>query len=346
MTTQLIGSLYFVTSANLPFFPGRGGTEAFVFGHIRELRRRGIDAGIVSVGLTEKDGRHLVPDIPFIDVKQPEDLCKLDAFLACVSFPFAVPTKKPMLITVHIPPLARAFPLENFKAAVRRHTLVANSRFTRDAWAEALDLNPDKIPIVYPFADPAFAAVKRVKQTGPPRILFAGRLHIAKGIYLLLEALHHPVLKDFRLTVTTAGKPTDDTRILAALLRQHPKITLTEGRTSPQATAALMAEHDILIMPSNHHFWQEAFGMLSVEAQHAGCRVVAADTGGLPETDLGSLYLFEPGNSYALAQAIAKAHADDQVKASARKRASEQFTLTQSVDSLLAVLQQKLKFNN
>ncbi len=94
-------------------------------------------------------------------------------------------------------------------------------------------------------------------------------------------------------------------------------------------------------MPSNHYFWQEAFGMLSVEAQHAGCRVVASDTGGLPETDCGNLYLFEPGNSHALAAAIEKAAQAGSVTASLRKKAAKHFTVEQTVDSLLATIQYK-----
>lgn len=42
-----------------------------------------------------------------------------------------------------------------------------------------------------------------------------------------------------------------------------------------------------VVMPSNSHYWHETFGIVSVEAQHAGCRVIASDDGGLPVTDCG-----------------------------------------------------------
>ena len=52
---------------------------------------------------------------------------------------------------------------------------------------------------------------------------------------------------------------------------------------TPTTMAALMAGHDIVVMPSNSQYWHETFGIVSIEAQHLGCRVVASDDGGLPE---------------------------------------------------------------
>lgn len=45
----------FVWSDELPLFAGRGGTESFTIGHIRELVKRGIPARVVSLGLGEAE---------------------------------------------------------------------------------------------------------------------------------------------------------------------------------------------------------------------------------------------------------------------------------------------------
>ena len=58
--------------------------------------------------------------------------------------------------------------------------------------------------------------------------------------------------------------------------------------------ASLMASHDIVVMPSNSQYWHETFGIVSIEAQHSGCRVIASDDGGLPETDCGGVVLVKP----------------------------------------------------
>ena len=35
--------------------------------------------------------------------------------------------------------------------------------------------------------------------------------------------------------------------------------------------AALMARHDIAVMPSNSQYWHETFGIVSIEAQQVTC---------------------------------------------------------------------------
>jgi D-inositol-3-phosphate glycosyltransferase len=78
--------------------------------------------------------------------------------------------------------------------------------------------------------------------------------------------------------------------------------------------------------------------MLSIEAQHAGCRVVASKAGGLPETNCGGLLTVRPDNALSLAQGIAKAAQLGPLTETERARASQYFTVEQSVDSLLRVM--------
>jgi glycosyltransferase involved in cell wall biosynthesis len=102
--------------------------------------------------------------------------------------------------------------------------------------------------------------------------------------------------------------------------------------------AELMAVNDIVVMPSNSQYWHETFGIVSIEAQHSGCRVVASDDGGLPETDCGGIILVKPDDSEALAQGINKAIRLGPLQNSVRAKAANLFTVEQSVDNLLQVL--------
>lgn len=340
MAQNKIRAIYFVTSADLPIFPGRGGTEAFVISFVRNLHRRGVESGIVTVGLTEKDGRGQLPNIPFIDIADATSLQTIDATLVTVCRPQIADTQHPAFLMMHVPPVSCAYPISEYAQAAKTQHLIANSHFNAIKWGQRLHKNPDDFSVVYPFADPAFAAVKRPKYTGSEtRVLFAGRLSVGKGIYLLLESLHHQALQSgFRFTVTTAGSQSDEGKIIYQLLKHHPLIDLVDARTNPTDMAELFANQDIVVMPSNNQFWQEAFGMISVEAQHAGCRVVATNAAGLPETDCGSLSLFKSGNSLALANAIKKAADAGPVPDSQRRATTSHFTLDQSVDSLLSAI--------
>ena len=86
--------------------------------------------------------------------------------------------------------------------------------------------------------------------------------------------------------------------------------------------AELMVDYDIVVMPSNSQYWHETFGIVSIEAQHAGCRVVASDDGGLPETDCGAITLVVPDDAEALAQGIHTAIGLGPMSRSERSRAA------------------------
>lgn len=336
----------FVWADHLPLYSGRGGTETFTIGQIRELNDRGIPARVISLGLGENDGREFHRDIEFKSIDSPEELSDLDDTIVYINFPYSVKTKKQSYVFFHYPPLdSRWQEVDDsykidYKQNIGNSIVISNSRYMRGVWADFLDMNPNKIHIVYPFADPVFAKVKRVKmKSKTTRVLFAGRLVPEKGIYTLLEALHFKELRHgFNFTTTNAGNQTEHGKMLEKILRPHPWMRVIKARHSPADMARLFARYDIVVVPSNHQYWHEAFGMVSVEAQHAGCKVVASNADGLPETNCGELILFESGNAQALSHSIVKAAKAGPLLASLRKQSTKHFTRAASVDSLLSII--------
>ncbi len=118
-------------------------------------------------------------------------------------------------------------------------------------------------------------------------------------------------------------------------LHDYQYAKVIPARKTVAAMAHLLAQTDILLMPS---VFAEPFGMLSVEAQHAGCRVVASNIGGLPETNCGLLTLVDSRNPRALLTGIAEAVALGQATKKERELAGERFSLDTSVDGLLKTL--------
>ncbi len=100
-----------------------------------------------------------------------------------------------------------------------------------------------------------------------------------------------------------------------------------------------MAEHDIVVVPSSDIYWKEVFGIVSVEGQHAGCRVVASNAGGIPETDCGGLLLVKPDDPLSLANGIARAAYLGPLTVSERLFAATQFTVQASVNRLLNIIE-------
>jgi glycosyltransferase involved in cell wall biosynthesis len=318
---------------------GTGGSENYTVGHVRELNRRGIDAQVVTIGLGIADGREEFDDIPFRALRSLPDLALLDGTVVFVSEAPLVRTKSPAFQILHVPPPIRARHHQRVIQETRDRTLIATSHYAARLWSAFLDVDVATIAVVYPFAEPTFATQPRpAYDPSSTRILYAGRLSPEKGIYTFLEMLHVDLVDDdpnLSFTVTTAGSDKRQGRIIQTLVEAHPGLSVVPAQRTPAAMAALMATHDIVLMPSTSQYWHETFGIVSIEAQHAGCRVVASDDGGLPETDCGALMMVEPDNAEALAVGLRAAILAGPVPDDLRERAGARFTVAQSVDSLL-----------
>jgi glycosyltransferase involved in cell wall biosynthesis len=332
----------FVWSPGLRLPAGTGGSENYTVGQVRELGRRGIAARVVTIGLGADDGREEFLDIPFHSVARLEDVGELDDTVIFVSEAPYVATRRTAYQILHVPPPLRAPQRVEVAEATRDRILIATSSYAAAMWAEFLDVDVATVHVVHPFAEPVFGVHPReTAPDGRRRVLYAGRLSPEKGIYTLLSMLHNDLIDDdpsIFFTVTTAGADKPAGQIIQSMLRTHPRVDLVPARTTPEAVAELMAEHEVVVMPSNGQYWHETFGIVSIEAQHAGARVVASDDGGLPETQCGALQLIEADNSEALALGILDALARGPVTATERAAAARSFTVSQSVDSLLEVL--------
>jgi glycosyltransferase involved in cell wall biosynthesis len=343
---KLIGMISFVWSSKYPFIAGSGGSETYTAGHIRELTRLGIPARIITIGHGTNDGREDFPDIEFLALDNKEELSELDDLLVYITYPLQVKTSHQPYAILHCPPpnFSHGDPLY-VRKAFKGIKLIAASRFAAGMWRRYLRTAAGRISIVYPFAHDAFSAIKRPKtpKRDYTRILFAGRLSPDKGIYTLLAALHMETLagEKFKVTVTTAGSNAEEGKIILRLVKAHPQIRVVRARKNSQEMAKLIANHDIVVMPSSNIFWQELFGMLSIEAQHAGTRVVASRSGGLPETNLGGATFVQPDNPKSLAAGMAKAIQLGPLTAAERRAAVKDFTVTNSVDSLLKSINYK-----
>jgi glycosyltransferase involved in cell wall biosynthesis len=331
----------FIWSPGNPLPAGTGGSENYTVGQVRELTRRGIPAQVVTVGLGANDGRAEFTDIPFRSLPTLTDIGDLDGTVVFVNEPHAVPTRNPAFLILHNPPpireRERAFAVEGTRVL----SLIATSRYAAALWARYLDVDVETINVVYPFAEPCFASQSREGGTpGKTRVLFAGRLSPEKGVYTLLETLHIDIVEqdvDLTFTATTAGADKPQGKIIERLLGEHPGISMVSARKTPATMAALMSAHDIVVMPSNSQYWHETFGIVSIEAQHSGCWVIASDDGGLPETDCGGVVLVKPDDAEALAWGIRSAVNSGPFPLADRQHAGTRFTVEQSVDALLAV---------
>lgn len=335
-------TIHFIWELGLPLPAGTGGSENYTIGHVRELNRRGIRAEVVTVGVTGPDGRDDFPGVPFRALDIVADVGRLPGIVVFVTeFP-TVATRRQAFQMLHVPPPIHQADRARVAARARHRTLIATSQFAAHMWANFLNVDEKEVCVVYPFADPCFGEVERpATRNGVARVLFAGRLSPEKGVFTLLSMLHLDMTTPgvtMAITATTAGSDKPHGAVIRRLLSAHPGIVLVEACKTPEAMADLMARHDVVVMPSNGQYWHETFGIVSIEAQHAGCQVVASDDGGLPETDCGAITFVVPDNAAALALGINRALARGPQSRSERASAARRFTRAQSVTDLLAVL--------
>ncbi len=105
------------------------------------------------------------------------------------------------------------------------------------------------------------------------------------------------------------------------------------GRVDDGTLHALYARAICLAIPSLH----EGFGLTALEAMAAGCPVVAADRGALPEVCAGAAVLVDPLDLQAIADGIHRAERErDELIARGRRRASA-FSWECSAAALVAV---------
>ncbi len=325
----------FVWPPGEPMVAGAGGSETYTAGQVRELLRRGIPAQVVTIN----HGRSDFKDIPFLALDSATDISKLPGTVVFVNRAYPIPTRNKAAIILHC--AAEIFnsvaAKEAMKAQVVGKTIIATSIYSGQQWALFLDVPYSHIHIVLPFSDPIFGNVKRSKPAKKTRILYAGRLHPEKGIYTVLEMMHHDDMQHngYSTSIVVAGQHVEIGRTIAKMLAGYRYARLLPAQKTVISMAQLLAQTDILLMPS---VYAEPFGMLSVEAQHAGSRVVASNIGGLPETNCGLLTLTEARDPLALMTGIAQAVALGPATNKERGIARNSFTLSESVDSLLATL--------
>ena len=139
-------------------------------------------------------------------------------------------------------------------------------------------------------------------------IVFAGRLVPEKGGALLLEAFAStPAADRTSLTIIGDGPERPALERLAARLGISDRVQFTGALRGPQFWAQLHA-HQVMVVPSR---WEEPFGIVALEGLACGCRMIVAESGGLPEA-VGPLALtFARGDRRGLADCLALALSDD-----------------------------------
>jgi glycosyltransferase involved in cell wall biosynthesis len=181
----------------------------------------------------------------------------------------------------------------------------------------------------------------RPRMARTPTVIYAGRLHEAKGVRLLMAGWDcyrkNSGEPGLNLVIAGGGRPLEDE--VAAWASARPSVEMT-GVVSPDQCAELISQARAVLLPSA---WEETFGLVAVEAMAAGVPPIAAGHGSFTELITSGVdgVLFNPGDPAALALAIADVDQNpEQYEVygdQARKTYEQRFDPRRSVEELLEI---------
>jgi glycosyltransferase involved in cell wall biosynthesis len=137
------------------------------------------------------------------------------------------------------------------------------------------------------------------------RVVFAGRIVLAKGIDVLIRAARHV---DAEFVICGEGRRLNDMRRLTQKLGIAQRVCF-KGWLDADSLADEFANASLVVMPS---VWPEPFGLVGIEGLAAGRPAVASSTGGIVDwLEHGVVGLrVPPGDESELARALNELLAD------------------------------------
>ena len=146
------------------------------------------------------------------------------------------------------------------------------------ATAELLQRNRIKtvmMPTIGYDADPLFSETRKDRNEGALRLLFVGRLHLLKGLHLVLQAIAG--LEPGKVHLTVVGDGAERQR-LQKITRQLNlgEIVSFRGFVPRAGLAAVFSEHDVIVAPSLY----ESGGLSVLEGFAHGLPAIVLDCGG------------------------------------------------------------------
>jgi glycogen(starch) synthase len=165
-----------------------------------------------------------------------------------------------------------------------------------------------------------FAA--RKPRTGPPELLYVGRLEYEKGVHEAIAALPRIRRTHPGTTLTIAG---DGTQLdwLVEQARKHRVLKATRfvGRLDHDELLAALHRADAAVLPSHY----EPFGLAALEAAAAGTPLVTSNIGGLGEAVInGETGMSCPPRDVAQLAKAVRAVLDDPAAAQRRAHAARE----------------------
>lgn len=379
-TVQAVSAPMRITHVTLRYPPASGGVEDYVAHIVEELRAAGDEVLVETTTLrTHHPATVLEPlpaDPPYIhrhaahtfrplaypiprglsahlSAEHPQLIHAHGFWYAPADIAARVARRQRMPFVFNPYYAPRSKPLwALYRTTIGKSTLAAADAVVVISPQEAAELRadgltPKRVELIPPGIDPTVFAVHRdtpfAKRglVGKSIVFFSGRIARAKGLDLLLRAFPRVLQSVPKAHLAIAGEDFGEQGSLTQLaetLGISASITWL-GKLSREELLAAYRHAQVFAFPSRY----EAFGISVLEAQAAGCPVVAMNTASLPflvqneETGL----LFRPEDAEHLAASLLRVLTDhafaQRLAEQARARARREFSWSRSTEKLRAL---------
>lgn len=194
----------------------------------------------------------------------------------------------------------------SYRRAVRdADAVITVSQFSKSEICRHLDVDPDRITVVYSGLGAAPAAASSAAPLDEPYALWVGATEVSKNVGLLLDAWSMRAPAGLHLVIV--GPPGRDHALLLERAAGVGTQVSIRGAVDEAELERWYRHAAVFLFPSR----TEGFGFPPLEAMLRGVPVVAAEAGSLPEV-LGDAALFhDPDDPAALSAHVERLMADD-----------------------------------
>lgn len=215
--------------------------------------------------------------------------------------------------------------------------VITVSNYMKKSLEAAYDLS-DKIKVIHNGVDLSIFRPNGNKELGGLSIISASFLIPRKGQQYLIKALSK-ISDEYTCEIAGPGPEKENLEKLAANLGIDKKIRFT-GSYINHDFPKILERHNLFVLPS----WDEAFGVVYIEALAMGLPVIAANDAGAPDivTEGVDGYLVKPKDEIGILKAIKRYLAlseNERAKMSqAAINKSKEFTWCKNAERLLEVI--------
>ena len=190
-----------------------------------------------------------------------------------------------------------------FARMTKATTVVTVSRFSADAAARLLDVDPKRIIVIPNGVDRRFRSPDIRKESETPYLMYVGVYGPHKGYAEAFRAIDELARRGYphRLKVVGTLTPWRQEQIAGLLgsMRERDRVDIL-GYVDDEQLVSLYQEATALVMTSR----SEGFGLPAIEAMASGTPVVAFDNTSLPEVVGDAGLLVGDGDAVAVADEV------------------------------------------